>query len=225
MRNNAPSSQQKQFSESCDHSRLANTSLRDLLASLSQEQKRNQELLISLAFSLRNFTNLDRFLELVPVIASRLVGVDGALLIPFHSDGRINTGKLHAISLNDFDSLIRHLLNFQQGNVIGFGTEEFHIKELDSLLQKFMNHSVIFGTSLVSRGQQMGRLYVFHTQGSFSFSQIHRRHIQLIADLAAVAIENHFLLQQTRHHETVDRQLSIGVEIQSQLLPELLSNY
>ena len=69
----------------------ATTSLRQLLDSLSKEQRANQELLVSIGFALRSFTNLNRFLELVPVVAARLVGVDGALLIPFQADGRLGT--------------------------------------------------------------------------------------------------------------------------------------
>ena len=64
-------------------------SLRQLFDSLSSELRRNQDLLVSLGFALRSFTNLQRFLELVPVVASRLVGVEGALLVPFQSDGRL----------------------------------------------------------------------------------------------------------------------------------------
>ena len=63
--------------------------MRQLLDSLSKEQRSNQELLVSLGFALRSFTNLNRFLELVPVVAARLVGVEGALLVPFHADGRL----------------------------------------------------------------------------------------------------------------------------------------
>ena len=61
-------------------------SLRQLFDSLSSEQRRNQDLLVSLGFALRSFTILQRFLELVPVVASRLVGVEGTLLVPFQSD-------------------------------------------------------------------------------------------------------------------------------------------
>ena len=45
----------------------ASASLRQLLDSLSKEQRRNQELLVSLGFALRSFTNLGRFLELVQI--------------------------------------------------------------------------------------------------------------------------------------------------------------
>ena len=41
-----------------------------------------------------------------------------------------------------------------------------------------------------------------------------------MADLTGVAIENDLMLQEARLHERVDRQLSIGAEIQAQLLPD-----
>ena len=53
--------------------------LRQLFDSLSREQRRNQELLVSLAFAQRSFTNLQRFLELIPIVAARLVG--GGVLV------------------------------------------------------------------------------------------------------------------------------------------------
>ena len=49
---------------------------------------------------------------------------------------------------------------------------------------------------------------------------MHRRHLQLVADLTAVALENEALQQTMRRHERLDRQLSIGAEIQAQLLPD-----
>ena len=69
--------------------------MRQLLDSLSREQRRNQELLSSLGFALRSFTNLGRFLELVPLVASRLVEAEGAVLITFHPDGRLWREQLH----------------------------------------------------------------------------------------------------------------------------------
>ena len=58
-------------------------SLRQLFDSLSREQFRNQELLVSLAFDMRSFINLNRFLELVLVLAARLFGIDLSMLVPF----------------------------------------------------------------------------------------------------------------------------------------------
>ena len=73
-------------------------SLRQLLDSLSREQRRNQELLASLGFALRSFTNLGRFLALVPVGAARRVEAEGAVLVSFHRDGRLRRCEVHDAS-------------------------------------------------------------------------------------------------------------------------------
>ena len=70
----------------------ATASLRQLFDSFAREHRSSQELLASLAFALRSFTNLHRFLELVPVVASRLVGVDGALLVRQVDSIRLSEG-------------------------------------------------------------------------------------------------------------------------------------
>jgi len=60
---------------------------------------------------------------------------------------------------------------------------------------------------------------VFGSSQGLSWSDSHRRHIQLVADLTAVAIESEWLQEDSRRHERLDRQLSTGAEIQAQLLP------
>jgi len=217
---NKPSaSYQKDSCSGPKDSLLAYESAREFLDTLSKEQSINQELITSIGFSLRSFTNLDRFLELVPLVASRLVCVDGSLLVPFHSDGRIAREQLQVIPHTHADNLILKIFNFVPGEKIGFSNNEIDVRNLDALVQSYVVNSSIFATSIVARGVQRGRLYVFNSKGSFLFSHVHRRNIQLVADLTGVAIENHGLLQQTRRHESVDRQISIGGEIQSQLLP------
>ena len=159
----------------------ASTSLKELLDSLSKEQKRNQELLISLGFVLRTFTNLSRFLELVPIVASRLVGVKAALLVPFKEDGRIWRENLHVVSSDEFQELLNKLLAYHAGTEIGFAFDESNLLNLDRLVQNHFLGSGIFVTSVVSRGKQRGRLYVFEPKGLFAWSDIHRRHIQLLS--------------------------------------------
>ena len=198
----------------------ATTSLRQLLDSLSKEQRANQELLVSIGFALRSFTNLNRFLELVPVVAARLVGVDGALLIPFQADGRLWTDQLQMLSVLRSETLLQAVINHEPGRSAGFGSDDALVLGLDRLVQSHLGSAGVFATSLVARGRQRGRLYVFNTSGSLVWSDVHRRNVQLIADLTGVAIENDQMLQEARLHERVDRQLSIGAEIQAQLLPD-----
>ena len=196
------------------------SSLRQLFDSLSREQRRNQDLLVSLAFAQRSFTNLHRFLELVPVVAARLVGVEGALLVPFQSDGRLWRDQLQAIPEEGSQELLRRLGAFEAGHSAGFGTDDDQLQVMDRLVQRLCPGAGMFATSVVARGRCWGRLYVYEPSGDLVWTDVHRRHVQLVADLAGVAIENDQMLQEARRHERVDRQLSIGAEIQAQLLPD-----
>ena len=194
--------------------------MRQLLDSLSKEQRSNQELLVSLGFALRSFTNLNRFLELVPVVAARLVGVEGALLVPFHADGRLWNEQLQILTTARSEPVLQALNKHEPGRSSGFGSDDALVLGMDRLVQRQLGSAGVFATSLVARGRQRGRLYVFNPAGSLIWTDVHRRHVQLVADLAGVAIENDLMLQEARLHERVDRQLSIGAEIQAQLLPD-----
>ena len=198
----------------------AAASVRELLDSLSREQIHNQELIVSLGFALRSFTNLHRFLELVPVIISDLVGVEGALLVPFHMDGRLWREQLQAVPSDYCQELLRQLFLLQAGQESGFGLDQNQLLLMDQLVQKFVKNAGVFATSIVSRGQERGRLYIFDPKKSLIWSDVHQRNVQLVADLTGVAIENDFIIQKIRKHESVDRELSTGAEIQSQLLPD-----
>ena len=61
---------------------------------------------------------------------------------------------------------------------------------------------------------------MFNSARGYAWSEVHRTHFQLVADLTGVALETELLQEDMRRHERLDRQLSIGAEIQSQLLPD-----
>ncbi len=198
----------------------ASESLRQLLDSLSREQRRNQELLTSLGFALRSFTNLARFLELVPLMAMRLVEAEGALLVVFHDDGRLWREQLQATPCERSAELLRQLAALNDSELQSLSGEEALARFLDQRVARSLGQAQVFATSVACRGWQGGRLYVFSSRVGFSWSEVHRRSVQLVADLTAVALENDGLVQQQRRHERLDRQLSTGAEIQAQLLPD-----
>jgi len=198
----------------------AAASVRQLLDSLNREQRRNQELLASLAFALRSFTNLNRFLELVPVVASRLVEAEGAVLVVFHPDGRLWREQLQASPGDRCVELLRQLAALSDSQFQGQSGDGAVAALLDPLLHRLLGPARVVATSVVARNRQRGRLYVFSGRRGFSWSEVHRRHLQLVADLTAVALENELLQEDMRRHERLDRQLSIGAEIQAQLLPD-----
>jgi phosphoserine phosphatase RsbU/P len=197
----------------------ASDSLRQLLDSLSREQRRNQELLVSLGFALRSFTNLSRFLELIPLVACRLSAGEGALMVPFHPDGRLWREQIQLYGAERAPELLRQLAALPDAELSALGSDAAVAERLDQLVARLLSGVQLFGTSVVCRSQVRGRLYVFNGRQGFCWSEVHRRHVQLVADLTGVALENDTLLQILRRHERLDRELSIGAEIQAQLLP------
>ena len=220
VKENSPDSEKKNHHIANNLSIAASKSLRDLVHSLSQEQIINQDLLLSLTFALRNFTNLQRFLEFIPCLVTQLIGVKGSLLIPFQDNGSIWREQLQIVPNEEHQELLRQLFLLEEGKKIGFGMKEKNIAKLDRLVQRYLKASNVIATSIVSRGRQRGRLYAFDKKEVVFGSNVHRKHIQIVADLTGVAIENDVIFQIIRNHEKVDRQISIGAEIQSQLLPD-----
>jgi len=220
MNKNSPISEQKYLYRTNSLSNPASESLKDLIHSLSQEQIVNQDLLLSLSFALRSFTNLQRFLELIPLLLTQLVGIKGSLLVPFQDNGSIWREQLHLFPIDEDQELFRKIFLFEEGMKIGFGMHKKNILILDRLVQRHFHSFNIIATSIVSRGRQRGRLYAFDKKEINFGSNINRKYIQVVADLTGVAIENDVIFQVIRNHEKVDRQISIGAEIQSQLLPD-----
>jgi sigma-B regulation protein RsbU (phosphoserine phosphatase) len=201
--------------------------MRQLIDSLSREQRRNQELLASLGFLLRSFTNLSRLLELVPLLAARLVSGESALLVVFRADGRLWREQLQATPTGHAAALVRQLAALPDSEWLLPGTgvggaeaEQERAARLDQRVRQLPGTAELFATSVLARGHVWGRLYVFGDQAGLTWSEVHRRHVQLVADLTAVALEIDSLQQDQRRHERVDRQLSIGAEIQAQLVPD-----
>jgi sigma-B regulation protein RsbU (phosphoserine phosphatase) len=195
-------------------------SLRQLLDSLSREQRRNHELLASLAFALRSFTNLRRFLELVPLLMARLVEAQGSLLVVFHPDGRLWRDHLQATTGDRCGEVLRQVAALPDEQLRVLSGDEAVAALLDGMIIRLLAPARVFATSVVARNRQRGRLYVFSDRQGYSWSEVHRRHLQLVADLTGVALETASLQEDSRRHERLDRQLSIGAEIQAQLLPD-----
>ena len=111
---------------------------------------------------MRSFTNLQRFLELVPLLVTQLVGVKGSLLIPFQDNGSLWREQLQMFPIDEEQEIFRQLLLLEEGKKIGFGLKEKNLLKLDRLVKRHFHSFNVIATSIVSRGRQRGRLYVFH---------------------------------------------------------------
>ncbi len=195
--------------------------LKELVARLHREQSQVQDLLSSLSFALRSFNNLNQFLELIPLITSRVTDAEAAAVVLFKSSGQVCLEQLHCHD-PDLCQRIRNAFKLVPHQAASSTTA----KRLNSslTLDKQLSHSLepdiqCFGTAILVRNAELGRLYVFSHNPEYIWSETRQKLSQLVADQAAVAIENDELTVELRKKERLDRELEIGAEIQLRLLP------
>ncbi len=190
--------------------------LKALVARLHREQNKTQDLLSSLGFALRSFNNLNQFLELIPLVASRVTDAEGASLVLFKPDGQVRLQRLHCqegqscVNLRKaIDTVIR-----DQPQPLPMSTE------LDRRVADYLGQNIqLHGTPISIRNEERGRLYVFSHDPKYTWSDARRKLVQLVADQTAVAIVNDELAAELRQKQRLDRELEIGAEIQLRLLP------
>lgn len=196
--------------------------LKELVARLHREQNQIQDLLSSLSFALRSFSNLNQFLELIPLIASRVTDAQAAALVLFKSNGQIRLEQLHCYD-NEQCRRIRKAfeLTLQRSLSANPTTKVLHSSlSLDQQLSRYLEAGIhCFGTAVLVRNTELGRLYVFSHDAEYTWTDTRQKLAQLIADQTAVAIENDELTVELRKKERLDRELEIGAEIQLRLLP------
>jgi sigma-B regulation protein RsbU (phosphoserine phosphatase) len=203
--------------------------LKELVARLNREQHKIQDLLSSLGFALRSFNNLNQFLELIPLMASRVTDADGGALVMFRPNGQVKLERLHCQD-NHWGQEIRKALEaatrqittslagLPPGEAIAKSPQA--IATLDYQVTRYLGSDIqIFGTAILVKNSERGRLYVFSRDPDYSWTETRQKLVRLVADQTAVAIENDELTVELRKKERLDRELEIGADIQLRLLP------
>lgn len=197
--------------------------LKELVARLNREQNRIQNLLSSLGFALRSFNNLNQFLEIVPLMAARVTDADGGALVLLRPDGQPRLEQLHCQEGHACKDIRRALETAtRQMSREGTGSLEggFQPGILDQHLQDHLGETVqLFGTPILIKNQERGRLYIFSDALDYTWTGTRRKLVQLVADQTAVAIANQEMTNALRQKERLDRELEIASEIQDHLLP------
>jgi phosphoserine phosphatase RsbU/P len=197
--------------------------LKKLVARLQREQRKVQDLLSSLSFSLRSFKNLNEFLSLILLIVSRVTDADAAALILFRPNGQASVDQLFTHEGSPARN-IRHALESAIQNLSGAHSSAAKFSELlEQQLNELLGDEFRwFGTSVLVRHVEphdRGRLYLFSRSEDYEWTETRQKLAQLVADQTAVAIENDDLNAQVRRQERLARELEIGAEIQARLLP------
>ncbi|MDJ0648938.1 MAG: SpoIIE family protein phosphatase [Xenococcaceae cyanobacterium MO_188.B19] len=186
--------------------------LKELVANLQREQNKIQDLLSSLGFALRSFSNLNQFLELTPLMAARVTDAVGGVLMLYKEDGHIGIEQFHCQD-SQLGKQVRQV--FENVSVSVSSTQLLEEK----LKQELSGQVAIYGTPVLVRNMEQGRLFVFSTDLDYLWTTTRRKLVQLVADQTAVAIANHELTVELRSKERQDRELEIASEIQVRLLP------
>ncbi|MBO0349991.1 PP2C family protein-serine/threonine phosphatase [Phormidium pseudopriestleyi FRX01] len=196
--------------------------LKELVARLHREQKKVQDLLSSLGFALRSFNNLNQFLELIPLVASRVTDADGGALILFKPNGQVRLQQLHCQDGHECHDIRQALENLtrQIMDDSNLAASSLPPSALDYQVTPYLGSDVqLFGTAILVKNTERGRLYVFSRDPDYTWTPTRQKLVRLVADQTAVAIENDELTVELRKKERLDRELEIGAEIQLRLLP------
>ncbi len=205
--------------------------LKELVASLTRQQKKTHELLSNLGFALRSFKNLNQFLELIPLMVTRVTDGEAGAIILFKKTGQLQIQQLHCQGDSGCDSLRQGIENAIYQTVtdvldgenstpnISFQSDFW--EQLESKIEMDLKYGIrTFRTPILLQSGERGRLYVFTRNPTYEWTADRQKLLQLVADQTAVAIANDELTVELRKKERVDRELEIGAEIQERLLPK-----
>ncbi len=199
--------------------------LKELVARLYREQNKIQDLLSSLGFALRSFNNLNQFLELIPLMATRVTDADGGALFLFKPNGQVSLEKLHCQDIHQRKH-VRKALEAATSVITASLTTATTAQllptttTLDAQVGRYLGPEIqLFGTPILVKQAERGRLYVFSSDPQYTWTETRQKLVRLVADQTAVAIENDELKVELRKKERLDRELEIGAEIQLRLLP------
>ncbi len=196
--------------------------LKELVARLHREQNKIQDLLSSLGFALRSFNNLNQFLELIPLMATRVTDADGSALFLYKPNGQVRLEQLHWQDSRQRKNIRKALetATSQITYVPNTAPLASATGMLDDQMHRYLGPDVqIFGTAILVKHTERGWLYVLSRDPEYSWTETRQKLVRLVADQTAVAIENDELAVELRKKERLDQELEIGAEIQRRLLP------
>jgi sigma-B regulation protein RsbU (phosphoserine phosphatase) len=200
--------------------------LKELVARLHREQHKIQDLLSSLGFALRSFNNLNQFLELIPLMATRVTDADASALILFKPNGQVRLERLHCQEGQVCHEIRKGLetaarqVETSRRDVSTSKSVELAPTSLDDQVSRYLGQNIqMFGTPILVQNAERGRLYVFSRDPEYSWTETRQKLVRLMADQTAVAIANDELTVELRKKERLDRELEIGSDIQQRLLP------
>jgi len=177
------------------------------------------EIASSLAYYLKSFSNINKFLDYICLIFKHVFHEKIILVIPLNYEGEIWNANIKISANNECLKIQEQINSFlYQFNF----SKNFKIKEIltfeNSLKNNFKEYK-IETEKILSRGKCRGFIYIFSKDKSCQ-SITDNNNFTFIQNCLALGLENYCLIKTKKKHEKVDREISTGAEIQSQLLPD-----
>jgi phosphoserine phosphatase RsbU/P len=194
--------------------------LKELVADLNRQQKKTHELLSNLGFALRSFKNLNQFLELIPLMVTRVTDAEGGAIILFKKSGQLQIqSNCQELRQRIETAIFKTLTDVSEDKEVSFQADFWD--KLESRIKLDLDYTIkIFQTSILLESGERGRLYIFTRSPTYEWTPDRKKLLQLVADQTAVAIHNDELTVELRKKERLNRELEIGAEIQERLLPK-----
>ena len=177
------------------------------------------EIASSLAHYLKTFSNVNKLLDYVCLIFKHIFDQKIILIIPLNYEGeiwheniKISANNKYLKNQDEIDSFFNKF-NF---------SKNFKIKEIltfENALKNNFKEYKIETEKILSRGKCRGFIYIF-SKDFTDESITDDCNFNFIQNCLAVGLENYCLIKRNKKHEKVDREISTGAEIQSQLLPD-----
>jgi len=202
---------------------FSNKFIQNMLKNDSKVTQKNKykfaEIASSLAYYLKSFSNINKLLDYVCLIFKHIFNENLILIIPLNDEGLIWNENIKISANNELLTIQDEINSFL--NKFNF-SKNFKIKEIltfENALKSNFKEFKIETKKILSRGKCRGFIYIFSKDIS-SHSITEDSNFNFIENCLAVGLENYYLIKTKKKHENVDREISTGAEIQSQLLPD-----
>ena len=185
----------------------------------SKNKNKFSEISSSLAYYLKSFSNINKFLDYVCLIYKHTFNEKIIFIVPLNYEGEIWYENIKISSNNKFLKIQKEIISvFYRFNF----SKNFKIKEIETFQNSLKNNFKeykIETEKISSRGKCRGFIYIF-SKDIFSQSITENGNFNFIKNCLALGLENYCLIKTNKNHENVDREISTGAEIQSRLLPD-----
>jgi len=202
---------------------FSNEIIQSFLEAESKSHSKNKykisEIAHSLAYYLSSFSNIKKLLDYVCLVLKHIFDQELILIIPLDDRGEIWYENIKFSGSTKYSDLEEQIYEFFMNFRF---SKNFKIKEIitfENALKENFKEYEIASHKILSRGKCRGFIYVF-VNPSFNKELINDKNFNFIINSLAVGLENYWLIKAKKKHENVDREISTGAEIQSQLLPD-----